>query len=191
MTSLLNNSLPGFYLQRLRQGCPLGELLDQPGLCPTSGEGAARKQLQQDLHDNRSRLDRLLQRYKIDRSPLADDRQAVRCVQVYAGEPIGPPATHLLQTIADQGDTPELIARLTSQVYPAFSTALAAVKTVSIGTRTTRIDAAQTASVAVAGASWICLRASWPRLVLAFAVRVLPAAGDHSGRSAAARASWT
>ncbi len=92
------------------------------------GDGPERKQLDQDLQGNRSRLDRLILQYESTIAVAEDRRQFDAFKSTLAAYRATRDA--LLRTIADQGDNPELIARLKSQVYPAFSTALAAIKTV-------------------------------------------------------------
>src|SRR5262249_20196963 len=129
------------------------------------GEGAARKQLEQDLQGNRTRLDRLILEYEATIFEADDRRQFDAFKSALASYRAA--RDDLLRTIADQGDTPELVARLKSQVYPAFSKALAAIKTVLDWNKEHAASAARTASAAVTGAKLELLAGFVAALVLA------------------------
>jgi methyl-accepting chemotaxis protein WspA len=129
------------------------------------GDGAERKQLEQALQGNRSRLDRLILQYESTIAATEDRRQ----FDVFKSTLGAYRATRdaLLRAIADQGDSPELIARLKSQVYPAFSTALTAVKTVIDWNKSHADDAVRQTYEAVAGAKLELLVSFVAALVLA------------------------
>lgn len=148
-TSLQNDSLPGFYYSAYIKDA-LWESYSISQDYVRVGEGPERKRLEQDLQDNRSRLDRLILQYESTIAVAEDRRQFDAFKSTLAAYRSTRDA--LLRTIADQGDNPELIARLKSQVYPAFSTALAAIKTVIDWNKSHADEAVGQASEAVAGA---------------------------------------
>ena len=118
---LQNDSLPGFYYSAYIKDA-LWESYSISQDYVRVGDGPERKQLEQDLQGNRSRLDRLILQYESTIAATDDRRQFdafKSALAAYRATRDG-----LLRTIADQGDSPELITRLKTQVYPAFSTAL-------------------------------------------------------------------
>ena len=162
--SLQNDSLPGFYYSAYIKDA-LWESYSISQDFVRVGDGPERKQLDQDLQGNRTRLDRLILQYEATISATEDRRQLDAFKSTLAAYRATRDA--LLRTIADQGDDPELIARLKSQVYPAFSTTLAAIKTVIDWNKDHADDAARTASTAVAGAKLELLVSFVAALVLA------------------------